>query len=177
MCDNPKHIWKVQTRTIIRRSNKGKQINHNGGEIIEYIIPVQSDVALSSCTTVSGVSAGLLSPGGGRRAWFANSEFQAPISGTFGLGIPFRNSCPDIKTDATSINTTIEIILQADNNSIFSTCTNSLTASYLISSRNREELLCILRYVSHNPAWPVLFGPAPTLTKLRVDSFQTDPVV
>ena len=45
--------------------NKGKQINYNGGEIIEYIIPVQSDVALSSCTTISGVSAGLLSPGGG----------------------------------------------------------------------------------------------------------------
>lgn len=40
----------------------------SGLEAISLPSSVQSDVALSSCTTVSGVSAGLLSPGGGRRA-------------------------------------------------------------------------------------------------------------
>ena len=37
---------------------------------------------------------------------------------------------------------------------------------YLVSFQSRVELLCILRRASHNPAQPVLFGPAPTRTQI-----------
>ena len=37
---------------------------------------------------------------------------------------------------------------------------------YLVLFQSRVELLCILRRASHNPAQPVLFGPAPTRTQI-----------